>query len=220
MHNLNNHHLLLSLQILLQCRIGPIIEACMQAIVSTTRKISAEKQYILLRKIKNNSIATNDIEHAVKKLTLSQNAKSKLRSRLMNGKIRDALRTQAVRRVEERVEWKKCKRLLPGIFLQGYLDIWYRERTDIAKKIDERHKKKLNHLLKKWDRTPKIPDAVCGVEVDPDISGLDGEFSSEARLYGNVTLDEEEKQALELPPKFGVYRKLDPVQCKIDVEES
>ena len=34
--------------------------------------------------------------------------------------------------------------------------------------------------FKKWDRTPKIPDAVCGVEVDPDISGLDGEFSSEA----------------------------------------
>ena len=76
-------------------------------------------------------------------------------------------------------------------------------------------------LLKKRDRTPiKILDDVCGVEVDPDISELDGEFSSEARLYGNVTLDEEEKQALELPQKFGVYRKLDPVQCKIDVEES
>ena len=123
MINMHNQRLLLSLQLLLQCYTGPVIDACLQAIKSTTRKISAEKQYVLLRKIKNNQIATNDIEFAVKKLTLSSSAKQKLRSKLMNVKIRDALRNLAVRRAEERADWKRCKRLIPGTYQQGYMDI-------------------------------------------------------------------------------------------------
>ena len=58
-----------------------------------------------------------------------------------------------------------------------------------------------------------------GIEVNPDISNMDGEFDSEPRMYGDVNLDEDEKKVLELPPKYGVFRKLDEVQCKIDVEE-
>ena len=53
--------------------------------------------------------------------------------------------------------------------------------------------------------------------VDRDVSQMEGEFSSEDRMYGYVTLDEDEKQALELPPKYGLYRQLDTVQSKIDV---
>ena len=49
---------------------------------------------------------------------------------------------------------------------------------------------------------------------------LTDEFSSEPRQYGNVSLSENEVKVLSLPPKFGMYRKIDQVQCKIDVEES
>ena len=132
---MNNRHLLLSLQILLRCYTGPVIDACLQAIKSATREIAAEKQYILLRKIKNCDIATNDIEFPVKRLALSSSAKQKLRNKLMSVKIRDALRTIAVRKAEERLDWKQCKRIIPGTFLQGYMDIWYKQRTDVAQEI-------------------------------------------------------------------------------------
>lgn len=56
--------------------------------------------------------------------------------------------------------------------------------------------------------------------MKPDMTNLPPEFSSLPRLYGGVQLDEEEKVALELPVKYGLYRKVSVTQCKIDLEEA
>ena len=82
------------------------------------------------------------------------------------------------------------------------------------------HEKKVDNLCEKWDRTVPTPDVLRDVEVDVRIDEFPEEFSSQPRLYGGVALDEDEKLALELPTKFGLYRKLDMTQCKIDIEES
>ena len=49
---------------------------------------------------------------------------------------------------------------------------------------------------------------------------LPEEFSSEPRLYGNVNISDNEKKVLELPPKYGIYKKVSVRDCIISVEES
>ena len=46
------------------------------------------------------------------------------------------------------------------------------------------------------------------------------QFESTPRVYDGVQLDDDERPALELSPKFGLFRKLSVEQGKVDVEES
>ena len=45
------------------------------------------------------------------------------------------------------------------------------------------------------------------------------EYESEPRVYGNYKLTENENEALRLPPKFAVYRKIEPNDCKAEIEK-
>ena len=38
-------------------------------------------------------------------------------------------------------------------------------------------------------------------------------------MYGNVTIDEEERSVLSLPPKFGIMKKVDVTDTTIEVEK-
>ena len=64
----------------------------------------------------------------------------------------------------------------------------------------------------------KIDDEKNVTVVDDVELGV--EFESEPRLYGGVVMSEDEMKVLRLPPKFGIYKKLNVTQCRIDVEES
>ena len=43
-------------------------------------------------------------------------------------------------------------------------------------------------------------------------------FSSEPRVYGGVSVTDEEKKALNLPPKFTIYEKIDKEKCFVEIE--
>ena len=64
----------------------------------------------------------------------------------------------------------------------------------------------------------ECPGSSEGITVADD--DLPEEFESTPRIYGGVQLDDEEKAALALSPKYGLYRPLRVEQAKIDVEEA
>ena len=175
---------------------------------------------MLLRKIKQNGIGTNDVECILKKLPLSENALGKLRLKIMNAKIKDAYKVKQTKSIENFRVWRRSRRLIPGHLLQGYMHIWRMYTDEFKQIVDRRHDQKLKHLIERWKKILIVPDMVRGVSLEPDMSSLPPEFSSEPRLYGGVKLDEDEKIVLECPVKFGLYKKLNTTQCKIDVEEA
>lgn len=79
--------------------------------------------------------------------------------------------------------------------------------------MTDKNRSKVEWLRKKW-KEPNNKGVVNnkGIRVE--------EFESEPRLYGGVVISDNEMKILRLPPKFGLYRKLNVTQCKIDVEES
>ena len=61
------------------------------------------------------------------------------------------------------------------------------------------------------------------VEIDgimmKDIE-LGGQFESNPRIYGGIAIGKYERQALSLPPKFAIFSKVKPIECKAEVEKS
>ena len=80
------------------------------------------------------------------------------------------------------------------------------------------YNKKCEWLCNKWKprKKPK-PDIIRSIVLKDE--ELKTEFSSEPRLYGNVMIDEQEKNVLSLPPNFGVYKKVDVQSCIIETEK-
>ena len=217
---MNHADLLLSFQILLQCNTGQALDAMMRATMNTSKSITKNKQCQLLRNIKRNGIGTNDVEYTIRKLKISDHAKRKLKSKLMNAKISDAFRNQKQQAWSRKQSWRECRRIIPRHLLQGYLDIWKKYTDEHARKIEELHKKKLRHILNKWKPNEHLPSDVRGITVKYNSDDFSDEFSTQPRLYGGVQVDEDERVALELPIKYGLYRNVNLTQCKIDIEES
>ena len=97
---------------------------------------------------------------------------------------------------------------------------------DIVKSVRKENQKELNDkiswLKKKWKPIQKEPPSeIQGIKLgDEDINRLnDEQFDPSPRIYGGVKLSENELYVTELPPKFGLLPKIDPVQCRIQVEK-
>ena len=60
----------------------------------------------------------------IKRLSINENAKRKLRNRLMNEKIRDAYRKKRQQQMINLKIWRQCKRIIKEHLLQVYMVIW------------------------------------------------------------------------------------------------
>ena len=100
---------------------GQLFDAMLRAIMSTTKLITKNLQCKLLLDIKRHG--TNDMEFMLKKIKISDNAKSKLRNMMMNVKLKDAYQKKYHQRRENYRTWRLCKSVIPGHLLWGYLDI-------------------------------------------------------------------------------------------------
>ena len=59
-----------------------------------------------------------------------------------------------------------------------------------------------------------------GVHMKIDDGVFPPEFMNEPRLYGGVDVDESEKRALMLPPKFGLLEEVNVTKCRVQLEEA
>ena len=150
---------------------------------------------------------------------LNDNIKLKIKIKVMSAKIASAFTETKRRTYESRKIWKETKKLIPNRLLKGYLDVWRKHLKKCEKAVADKHNKKIAWLESRWSKTKQIiPEVVRDVRVADD--NLPEEFESTPRIYGGVQLDEDEKAALVLSPKYGLYRELRVEQTNIDVEEA
>ena len=67
-------------------------------------------------------------------------------------------------------------------------------------------------------RKPYVEDEIDGI-VMKDVE-LGSELELELVLCGNATINEDERKALSLPPKFALYARNKPINCKAEVEKA
>ena len=194
----------------------------MQATKDSMRKIRARKICDFLVSLKRLRIGTGDVESSVRKTCsiLSTARRVGVVMQIMRQKISDAFKDFKRLQLHDSKTWKKNKRAIPIEIRCGYLNKWRRYTGEYKRSLVSHFKKRVDWLRNKWSHntTPDVPDIVREVVVKDD--ELPAEFDSEPRMYGGVTVGDNEEEVLRLPPKFGLYRKVNIEQCVIDTEEA
>ena len=139
----------------------------------------------------------------------------------MKEKVNDAYFAYRKQRHENNIIWKECKAHISGETRIKYMECWKIFIEGYKHKIRREGNKKVDWLVMKWkNKANVIPNEYQGVRITTGDGDLPQEFSSEPRIYGNVTVSMEERAALTLSPKFGLYENISSTRSNIQVEEA
>ena len=145
--------------------------------------------------------------------------KRNVKTRLMTYKIRDAYKSYREAERANKDCWRQNKTKIPAGIRTKYEEIWKSYVIEYKQKTTAEYKKKTNWLYEKWTPTKrKPPDILNGITLkDQELST---EFSSDPRIYGNAEIDHDEQEVLNLPPEYGLYRKVNVQTMTIETEKA
>ena len=151
--------------------------------------------------------------------------------KVMKTKERDSIVSHVREKKKLTVTWKENVNTLKQFRLKKEVESLARSEMIQMKSVYLKQKrKKIDFMINK--RTQYKPGDRLGNSqnnMDDDIDSLctsimthDRElplnFSSEPRIYGGVSINENEKVALKLPPKFTIFENIDKKKCIVEIE--
>ena len=197
-----------------------VTDAMAQIAATNLRRIHCDLVCDLLKTLLRKNIGTNDVENDVNKTLRYCTAPYKLsvKRKIMRQRLTDAYRK---RNEAERQYWdtkSEHRQLIP-------LDTWNTFVSKCKRYVPRyrtaymmKHKRKIDWLTNKYATTEvQPPDEIHGVKLTDQELGP--EFESTHRQYGEVTTSNEEGSVLDLPPKFGLTRRVDVTKTVIEVEK-
>ena len=198
-----------------------VYEAMIRTTTKSMIKIKLQGIYDLLRKLRSNDVGTNEVEHGLVKLCKlwSNKQKLQLKRKMMRHKISDAYNRYKEAEYESNVVWRQCKTIIPLSIRNSFNLLWKTFISGYRKQVRERYNKKVEWLKQKWTPEVEVPPAEYN-NIKLTFNQLGNEFTSQPRVYDEVAINQNEKELLSLPPNFGMYTKIKPVDCVIDCEKA
>ena len=198
-----------------------ITAAMINAIKGSMMKIKTRCIVTFLKRLKDSGIGTNDVEHNIKKTCalMKEREQWNMKMKLMKYKIKDAYKSYKDAERTNRTYWKDNKPKIPANIRTEYIDIWKKYVGEYKKKLTAEYNKKHDWLREKWTpQKKKTPDTLRGIVLKDQV--LSSEFTSSPRIYGNADISENEVKILNLPPEYGLYKKIDVQTMKIETERA
>ena len=161
-------------------------------------------------------IGTVSVENLTKRLCSHPEKDFKGAVKDMRERLNDAHNEYRRSKREDNEVWREEKKYIIGETMRGYLATWRTYVGRVKKKLKEDADKKVDWMVTKWRRND-VPDMYEGIKIKANDVPV---FDNTPRLYGGVSIDENEKAVLLLPPKFGLFEKIGVVQFRIQLEEA
>ena len=205
----------------------PVYEAMVRATKSSLEVVECKSRCNVLRSLKKQRIGTSCVESLTARLckykdsekVFKNGVKRKIVNIVMNEKLNDAYTEYRLSKVRNMKVWRECKKIITGEVRRGYVTEWSRYMKREVRRVQRDEVKKVEWLVSKWKQEEVVPEVFEGITIKCN-EEYPTEFNNEPREYGGVTLDETEKKALKLPPKFALSGDIDAAQCRIQLEES
>jgi len=176
----------------------------------------------LLRTMQREKLGTKDAEKIAAELSRNSNTRnSEIVKDVMKWKIKDAENDlknvkkeyiTARNEVREAVPWKsEAGRRFGYLTTRVMNEVW-----DEGKENNDEKVKKLKEAVKK--KNDKV-DVYKGVKVSDQALGEETEEEPKAFILGGIETSENEKAALNLPPKMAEYVELDMMNLETEIEK-
>lgn len=174
----------------------------------------------LIKSLRKKGIGLASVEKQSYKICkdLQGSKRDTLVKTVMSWKLKDAYRKLSKERRNNTKVWREVKQDIDEErVLKDYVILWKREKEWSKTKLNDRRRKKVKFLTKKYGKRFDVPDTLEGITVrDREIPTA---FSSEPRCYGECKINTSENQALCLPPKFAVYTKVESGTVEAQIEK-
>jgi len=114
-----------------------VFEAMICTTTKSMKKIKQQGVCDLLKRLRKNNVATNEVEHGVNKLCKlwSSNQKNGLKRKLMRHKISDAISEYKKIEYDCSMEWRKCKTVIPIQLRMKFNNLWKTFINQFRRKI-------------------------------------------------------------------------------------
>ena len=174
----------------------------------------------LYKDLEKEKIGTTNVVSLCTRLckTLPISRRNTLVSTIINWKMADANKRLKEEQYNNTKVWRESKKLLGDFnMIESYEIEWSKERERYKQCLTKKRKKKIVFLMNKYGKKREIPDTTDGIIIKYQI--ITEDFSSEPRVYGNITINENERSILILPPNYVVMEKVSETKCQVEVEK-
>ena len=205
-----------------------VYNAMLRATTGSINVVKCRSRCDVLKSLKKEGVGTSEVEGLVKKLCVNgrkemfkNSVVDRVKQIVMQEKINDAYSEYRKSVQEGNQIWKECKKVITGMVRGRYLERWRVYIGQVKKKMEREGQKKTEWLISKWRRKKDdVPEVYKGISIKGEDDGFPPDFNSEPRLYGGVEIDEAERAALMLPPKFGLFEEISVTKCRVQLEEA
>ena len=198
-----------------------VYETMKHMMATTCRRIKGMYVKDLFKSLIYHKVGTTDVHQLCTKLCLKMPTKktSNLVNLVMKWKYEDSQKLYRNGMYEENKLWRRYQpTLIDHNIINEYNEIWGIEKAMVMKKYRVIRKKKIKWLVGKYKCKDNIPDYINGIRIK-DVE-IDNSYDKEINAYGGVVLNDAEKNALKLHPKFSIYDKIDLIECEVEVEKT
>ena len=193
-----------------------LYNAMVRATKSFMRMVKCKVRCSLLKSLYRMKLATSNVESQTRKLCVNGNNEvfkstvvDKVKAIVMREKVNDAYAEYRKSTSVNNKVWRESKVLITGNLRRRYMVEWKKFMGEFKKQQSEDAKRKIDWLKTKWRREVQVPHEYQGIKIcRDDGEEFPPEFSSEPRLYGEIALNDDEKTALTLPPKFALLERV------------
>ena len=191
-----------------------------RSITSMQKKQRTIEQLWFMKTCKQENLSTERVNKMTERLGLRPTQEKRLRKSMMANLERDLYKELAKRTKENEDATKAAKRILDA---QEY-SLFERkkaEELEFCRRSSRNHFRERLGWIKKCNekrRNEETPDIIDGILMNDQ--PLDDTYELKIRQYGGVSLDENEKEVLKLPPKYAVFETPNQLDFKANLEKT
>ena len=175
----------------------------------------------LYSKLNQHHVGTSTVESLSRRICnkLPNRRKITLVNIIIKWKLQDAHEVLRRKKYENTKTWRENKEIIQrNKVLDEYKRLWKREISIYENDLNEKLKQKVLFLKEKYKKNKRdVPEEINGIIINDQ--ELTNEYNSEPRIYGNIILNEKEKNLLSLTPKYTIFEKVDRWKYAVEIEK-
>jgi len=162
---------------------------------------------------------TTNVISTTKNLNLTSRQLNTLRTILMKNNLRDIHRTLSSLEREKKTSMQKSSNILNQQQVEQLKSLVKEETTRTTTTTKQYYKEKYKWFLQK--RNNSTEEIIIPNEENLSFTyDIPESFESEPRIYGGISINDNERATLTLPPKYAVFKKIEPIKIKAEIEKA
>ena len=183
------------------------------------KRIRTFEQLRFIQACIKQKLTTKRVSSSAENLELKNRQLCKLESTITTNIRNNLYKELSQREIQKGNAIKEAYSLLNKREINAYDDAVTKEKSFVLNRTKLHFRECLDKIKNVKNKIKRRTEVEIDGIMMKDIE-LGGQFESNPRIYGGMAIGKYESQALSLPPRFAVFSKVKPIECKAEFEKA